>query len=89
MLYLSEFEFPPVTILYGGNGSGKTTALNVIAEKLHLQRDTLYNRSSFFEDYTRFAIIKQNGRFQSTAVSLPVTMCLILEMQCMDDWTEN
>ena len=44
-------DFEPVTILYGGNGSGKTTALNVIAEKLGLKRDTLYNRSNFFEDY--------------------------------------
>ena len=50
---LFELELEPVTILYGGNGSGKTTALNVIAEKLGLARDTLYNRSSFFEDYTR------------------------------------
>lgn len=50
---LRQLEFAPVTILYGGNGSGKTTALNVIAEKLHLQRDTLYNRTNFFEDYTR------------------------------------
>ena len=45
-------NFEPVTILYGGNGCGKTTALNVIAEKLGLQRDSLYNRSNFFEDYT-------------------------------------
>ena len=48
---LYRLEFEPVTILYGGNGSGKTTALNVIAEKLHLRRNTLYNRSSFYEDY--------------------------------------
>lgn len=48
---LYELEFEPVTILYGGNGSGKTTALNIIAEKLRLRRDTLYNRSNFFEDY--------------------------------------
>lgn len=41
----------PITILYGGNGSGKTTALNVIAEKLGLQRDTLYNRTNFFGDF--------------------------------------
>ncbi len=50
---LRMLDFVPVTILYGGNGSGKTTALNVIAEKLKLERDTLYNRSNFFEDYTR------------------------------------
>lgn len=49
---LEMLDFEPVTILYGGNGSGKTTALNVIAEKLELERDTLYNRSNFFEDYT-------------------------------------
>ena len=48
---LARLEFAPVTILYGGNGSGKTTALNVIGEKLGLKRDTLYNRSNFFEDY--------------------------------------
>ena len=31
---LQRLDFEPVTILYGGNGSGKTTALNVIAEKI-------------------------------------------------------
>lgn len=48
---LLELEMEPVTILYGGNGSGKTTALNVMAEALKLQRDSRYNRSHFFEDY--------------------------------------
>ncbi len=48
---LTEILFRPLTILYGGNGSGKSTALNVIAEKLRLQRTSPYNRSSFFEDY--------------------------------------
>jgi len=50
---LTALDFEPVTMLYGGNGSGKTTALNVIAEKLGLHRDARYNRSSFFEDYLR------------------------------------
>ena len=49
---LTRLTFEPITILYGGNGSGKTTALNVIGERLGLKRDTLYNRSNFFEDYT-------------------------------------
>lgn len=48
---LRMLDFEPITILYGGNGSGKTTALNVIAEKLGLARDTLYNRSNFFGEY--------------------------------------
>lgn len=48
---LTELEFEPVTILYGGNGCGKSTALNIMCEKLGLTRDTLYNRTNFFEDY--------------------------------------
>lgn len=49
---LSMLDMENITILYGGNGSGKTTVLNVIAEKLKLKRDTLYNRTNFFENYT-------------------------------------
>ncbi len=48
---LEELTFSDITILYGNNGSGKSTALNLIAEKLKAERDTLYNRSSFFGDY--------------------------------------
>lgn len=44
-------EFEPVTILYGGNGSGKSTALNVIAEKTGVTRDSIYNKSNFYTDY--------------------------------------
>lgn len=48
---LSRLDFAPITILYGGNGSGKTTALNLIAEKAGLIRETPFNRSSFWADY--------------------------------------
>ena len=51
---LEMIDFEPITIFYGGNGSGKTTALNVIAEKIKAERDALYNRSNFYEDYLRF-----------------------------------
>jgi len=44
-------SFDPVTILYGGNGSGKSTALNVIAEKTGVKRDSIYNKSNFYPDY--------------------------------------
>lgn len=50
---LPPFSFEPVTMFCGGNGSGKTTLLNVIAQKLGIARDTIYNRSSFFDDYVR------------------------------------
>lgn len=56
---LTKIDFEPITILYGGNGSGKTTVLNVIAEKLRLERDTLYNRSSFFENYINMCQYKE------------------------------
>lgn len=46
-----RIDFEPVTILYGGNGSGKSTALNVIAEKLGIKRDSIYNKSNFYPDY--------------------------------------
>ena len=51
-----ELDLEPVTVLYGGNGSGKTTALNVMAETLKLRRDSRYNRSIFFEDYTALCV---------------------------------
>lgn len=47
----SDVIFDAVTIFYGGNGSGKSTALNLIAEKLHLARESSYNHSALFDDY--------------------------------------
>lgn len=46
-----RIDFEPITILYGGNGSGKTTALNVIARKLGLGRASFFNQSNFFDTY--------------------------------------
>lgn len=48
---LEQLEFEPITVLYGGNGSGKSTALNVIAEKAGINRDSIFNKSSFYADY--------------------------------------
>lgn len=46
-----RIDFEPITILYGGNGSGKSTALNVIAEKTGINRDSIYNKSNFYGAY--------------------------------------
>ena len=48
---LPDFEFSDITVFYGNNGSGKSTILNIIAERLGLERGTAYNRSDFFDDY--------------------------------------
>lgn len=52
--YLKRLEFSPITLLYGGNGSGKSTILNIIAQKLKLARTSPYNRTPFFDDYLDF-----------------------------------
>ncbi|AFQ44273.1 AAA family ATPase [Desulfosporosinus meridiei] len=63
-----RIDFEPITILYGGNGSGKSTALNVIAEKTGINRDSIYNKSNFYSDYTNMcgmhleADIPENSR---------------------------
>lgn len=46
-----RIDFEPITILYGGNGSGKSTALNIVAEKLKVSRESIYNKSNFYQDY--------------------------------------
>ncbi len=64
---LKILDFEPITILYGGNGSGKSTALNVISEKLGLQRDTIYNRTEFFEDYTNMCRYEENEQIPESS----------------------
>ena len=46
-----KIEFGDITIFCGNNGSGKSTMLNVIAERLRIKRDSPYNRTDFFDDY--------------------------------------
>lgn len=53
-----KIDFEPITIFYGGNGSGKTTALNVIAEKVGVKRDSVFNKSNFFVDYVNMCGMK-------------------------------
>lgn len=50
---LPRFELGEITILAGGNGCGKSTALNVLAGMIGIGRDTAGNSSSFFRDYVR------------------------------------
>lgn len=56
---LDRLDFDTVTILYGGNGSGKSTALNIIAEKTRILRDSIYNKSNFFPDYVNLCYMNE------------------------------
>ena len=50
---LGHIEFAPITILYGNNGSGKSTVLNLIAERLDLRNKTLGNTNEYFSSCVR------------------------------------
>ena len=84
---LVMLDFEPVTILYGGNGSGKTTVLNVIAEKLKLDRDTRYNRTNFFEDYTRMCSyeLEQTVTAESRIITSDDVFDFILNLRNIND----
>lgn len=58
---LRQIDFEPITILYGGNGTGKSTVLNIISEKLKLPRDTVFNKSNFFPDYLALCSVNIRG----------------------------
>ena len=47
----ANVDFKDITILNGSNGSGKSTALNVIAEKIRAKRECAFNRSGVYEHY--------------------------------------
>ena len=71
-----EIDFSPVTILYGGNGSGKTTALNIIAEKVAAARDSAFNIPTFFRIISPYAAPDWKTR-PADAASSQAMMCLI------------
>lgn len=48
----SEILFRKITIFYGGNGSGKSTILNLIAQRLELNRIAPFNSGELFDAYT-------------------------------------
>ena len=59
-----QIDFEPVTILYGGNGTGKSTVLNIIAQKLHLLREAPFNQSSFYARQKGLSIVPKRKLLQ-------------------------
>ena len=57
---LYEVEFSDITLITGGNGTGKSTLMNVIAQKLRLRRQTPFNRTELFDTYLSRCEIKRS-----------------------------
>lgn len=62
---LERLDFEPITIIYGGNGSGKSTILNLIAEKLEVERAAPFNNTPFIVEYLKYC--KYNLVYGKTA----------------------
>jgi len=48
---IKYIEFEPITIFYGGNGSGKTTILNIISESLNASKRNADKKGEIFNKY--------------------------------------
>lgn len=59
---LWSLDFEPITILYGNNGSGKSTILNVISQKLCANRTAMFNSSPYFDEYVKRCHYKASER---------------------------
>ena len=68
---LPTLEFAPVTILYGGNGSGKTTILNLIAQRLDLARSGPYNKTAYFDIFKELCEPQLAGESDGFPIPLP------------------
>lgn len=84
---LRMLDFEPITILYGGNGSGKTTALNVVAQKLGITRESVYNRSNFFEDYLKMCDFEMREPVSESSriITSDDVFDFVLNLRCLND----
>jgi len=64
-----EVDFEDITIFYGGNGSGKTSLLNVISEKLGIYRVNQYVQTEFFKTYLEYCEYQKNSIFGIPKIS--------------------
>lgn len=77
-----RMDFMPITILYGGNGSGKSTALNIIAEKLRLDRDVPLMEGAYFRRYLK--TVCYNSELSSGHKGIPAGSRIITNEDIVD-----
>jgi len=87
-------EFEPITIFYGGNGSGKSTALNIIAEKMKLRRTAPFNNTPLMEDYLaycQYELASEPRRFirNSEIITSDGVFDLLLEVRAINEGVDR
>ena len=84
-------DFEPITIFYGGNGSGKSTALHVIAARAGIPCDAAFNRTSFFEDYLSLCRMEVCGEIPkgSRLIASDDVFDTMLDIRAMNDGMDN
>lgn len=86
-----EFALDDITIFCGNNGSGKSTILNVIAEKLELRRNSPFNRSAFFSDYVDLCDYQLDKTFSlnSSVITSDDVFDRVLDIRRVNDGIDN
>lgn len=86
-----DFEFDDITVFCGNNGSGKSTILNVIAEKLELRRNSPFNRSAFFGDYVDLCDYELDKTFSlnSSVITSDDVFDRVLDIRRVNDGIDN
>ena len=86
-----KLEFRDITIICGNNGSGKSTILNVIAEKLNLKRRSPFNRSDFFDDYVELCSyeLKESLSADSAVITSDDVFERVLDIRRINDGIDN
>ena len=86
-----DLEFRDITIICGNNGSGKSTILNVIAEKLNLKRSSPFNRSDFFDDYVELCDyeLEKTLSLNSSVITSDDVFERVLDIRRINDGIDN
>lgn len=86
-----DFVFDDITVFCGNNGSGKSTILNVIAEKLELRRNSPFNRSAFFDDYVNLCDYELDKTFSlnSSVITSDDVFDRVLDIRRVNDGIDN